>query len=233
MNQGLYTAVGAMRSAEQRIEFTSHNLANLGTPGFKRRAHASSQFRILTDTGEKRAVGTSARQDFQQGPFQRTGSALHVALEGPGFLSVESPDGEIYTRRGELVIDGDGELKAEGGNPVAWERRLGTFDALGDELTIEPDGTVHQGVTQLGRLKLTDFEDYSQLTELTDGYWAAGENARTTNAAATLRQGELEGSNATGIDEMVELIANQRFYDLASRAVRSIDQSYQRLNRPS
>jgi flagellar basal-body rod protein FlgF len=231
MNQGLYTAVGAMRSAEQRIEFTAHNLANLGTPGFKRRSSSSGEFRILTDTGEQRAVGTGAIQDFEQGAFQRTNSAMHVALEGRGFLSVEGPDGEIYTRRGELVMDGDSELKTEDGLPLAWAERLGSFDALGDELTIEPDGEVHQGEIRLGRLKLSDFEDYSQLTELTDGYWAAGERAKTTNAAASLRQGELEASNATGIDEMVELIANQRFYELANRAVKSIDQSYQRLNR--
>jgi flagellar basal-body rod protein FlgG len=48
-----------------------------------------------------------------------------------------------------------------------------------------------------------------------------------------VQQGNLETSNASAIDEMVQLIANQRAYEISSKVVETMDQSYQRLYRPN
>ncbi len=233
MNQGLYSAVGAMRAAERRIDITSNNLANLSTHGFKRKQASQQLFKVLTDHGETRAVGTNGLTDFSQGPVDRTGYPLHLTLRGAGFFAVESPEGEVYTRNGQFEIGSDGEFVTQEGLPLAWEERLAAFDGNGPDPVIEAGGQVHQGELRLGQLRFVDFEDYGQLEEVSQGYFVASKDAKFTNSAADVAQGELELSNATGIDEMVELIANQRAYELAARAVQQIDESYQRLNRPT
>ena len=233
MNKGLYSAIGAMRAAERRIDITAHNLANLSTNGFKRKDATHRTFRVLTDSGERRSVGTRGTTNWSQGPVDRTGYPFHLSLRGPGFFAVESPEGETYTRDGQFEVDANGELVTHDGFPVAWDERLAAYSASGPDPVVEPNGEVYQGTNRLGRLRVVDFEDYERLTEASEGYWIPQPGARVTNAAAEIAQGELELSNATGIDEMVELIANQRAYELAARAVQQIDESYQRLNRPS
>lgn len=232
MDRGLFLAVSSMRSAERRIEFVANNLANLNTHGFKRSEAAFQGFLVRNQYGLEHTVGVRGRQDFSQGNVQPTGNPFHVALRGPGFFAVESPDGEVYTRDGNFGVNAQGELVNDLGWPVAWAQRLAAYDPAQPELTIEPNGEVHQGTTRLGRLEVADFADYSDLTELDRGLWVAKPEAERITAAAELSQGALEGSNATAVEEMVELIASQRAYELSARLVKSLDDIYQRLYRP-
>ena len=48
--------------------------------------------------------------DLSQGPLERTGNPLDVAIDGNGFLVVQTPRGERYTRNGALQINNSGEL---------------------------------------------------------------------------------------------------------------------------
>ncbi len=233
MNEGLYRAVGAMRAAERRIDITSNNLANLSTHGYKRKQATQQEFQVLTDRGEGTGLGTRGVTDFSQGPTDRTGYPLHLALRGPGFFAVDSPNGEVYTRNGQFELNLDGEFVTPDGMSVVWEERLGSYQTGGPDPVIESNGEVHQGQIRLGRLRFVDFENYEGLDELAGGYYAADRTAVLTNTSAEVAQGELEMSNSTGIDEMVELITNQRGYELAARMVQTIDESYQRLNRPT
>ena len=233
MNEGLYHAVGAMRAAERRVEITSNNLANLSTHGYKRKLASQQEFRVLTDQGEGRGLGTRGLTDFSQGPVDRTGYPLHLALRGPGFFAVDSPTGEVYTRNGQFEANQDGEFVTPEGLPVVWEERLGAYQSNGPDPVVEGNGEVHQGAIRLGRLRVVDFEDYQGLEELDSGFYRAGEATVQTNPLGEIAQGELEMSNGTGINEMVDLISNQRGYEMAARALQTINESFERLNRPS
>ena len=48
--------------------------------------------------------------DMSQGTVQQTGNPLDVAIDGDGFLVVQTPRGERYTRNGALQINATGEL---------------------------------------------------------------------------------------------------------------------------
>lgn len=229
MDSGLYNAVGAMNGSQRSLDVIAHNLANLGTHGYKRRTPAAEQFAALTNHGPARGVGTSAAVDFSQGDLDRTGSPFHLALEGEGFFAAESPDGEVYTRHGAFAFDANGVMTTLEGYPLAWEERLTDLDPSGAPPVIDENGQVTQSSVVVGRLKLAGFENPQSLEELPRGYWGATRETRNAVPTASVRQGALERSNSNGIQEMIQMIETQRAYDVAARTVRSIDQSYQRL----
>lgn len=233
MNRGLYSAVSAMQGSERSIQFSANNLANLSTPGFKRTRTMTEQFLTLTDHGVDRTRGTVGSIDFSQGPIDQTGDPYQLALHGEGFFAFESPVGEVLSRHGQLVMAEDGELVSSDGLPVAWERRNGPLDPAGEQLLVREDGVVMQGANQVGTLRLVDYEDRSRLEALTGGYYRAPGNAVEINALGVVHQGAIEQPNLSGIDELVEMVAQQRGYDIASRSVSLISSSYERLNQPS
>src|SRR5687768_10303546 len=120
MIRGLYTAASGMVSAMRRMEFVTNNLANTQTVGVKQARSALSTFdevMILQDgsispPGNHQlgqlgmaAVAEEPMIDFTQGALQETGRALDFAMEGPGFFTVQTPDGLRYTRDGGFTRD--------------------------------------------------------------------------------------------------------------------------------
>ena len=52
-----------------------------------------------------------AVHDTAQGAFQATGNPLDVMIDGPGYFSVETPEGGVaYTRAGMLKVAESGDL---------------------------------------------------------------------------------------------------------------------------
>ena len=43
--------------------------------------------------------------DMAQGPMQSTSNPMDVAISGPGFMTVQTPNGNAYTRNGTLQVD--------------------------------------------------------------------------------------------------------------------------------
>lgn len=233
MNRGLYSAVTAMSAAEQAIQYSAHNLANLSTPAFKRTVTRTQEFTLVTDHGVDRGQKTVGTVAFEQGPIDANGDTHQLALDGPGFFVFEGPTGEVLSRYGGLLVSEEGELTSEDGLPIAWERRGGRLDPFGGEFTVRDDGLVMQGDEEVGNLRVVDFSDYTKLEELSQGYFRAGPEAVEIESTAKVLQGATEGANLSGIQELVEMVAHQRAYDVASRSVSLISDSYQRLNRPN
>ncbi|MEO0650119.1 MAG: flagellar hook basal-body protein [Planctomycetota bacterium] len=229
MDSGLYNAAGAMHGGQRALDVVSHNLANLGTHGYKRRNPGSQMFAALTDHGQAKAIGTNASVDFSQGDLDRTGNPFHLALEGDGFFAAESPDGEVYTRRGIYSFDENGVPVTPEGFPLAWEQRLVDIDPAGPTPVIDVEGQVTQGAIVNGRLKIAAFENPERLRERPFGYWEPTIETPEAVPTARVRQGALERSNSNGVTELINLIETQRSFEVAGRTMRSIDQSYQRL----
>ncbi len=232
MDSGLYSGVAAMRASERRLDAIAANLANIDSPAYKRQNAVTHQFSV--GAGERRhdAIVTRSEVDFAQGELARTGNPLDLALEGDGFFVVETQGGEAYTRNGSFNVDGQGVLRTADGHPVAWDGGRGKIDGVGEEVTIDGAGVVRQGSTQVGKLLLADFADRNALVQDREGYYHAGRGAARSTPTALVHQGAIEKSNASSIDELVEMIRVQRSFESAASLVRSIDQSYRRLNAP-
>ena len=103
MDRMIYVAMtGAKHTLEQQA-VVANNLANIATNGYRA---AASAFRAVPVQGEgmpTRAfvVGTTAGANFASGPLQGTGRELDIALQGPGWIAVQTANGkEAYTRNG-------------------------------------------------------------------------------------------------------------------------------------
>jgi flagellar basal body rod protein FlgG len=231
MNTGLYSGAAAMRASERQLDVVANNIANADTVGYKRQGTAAHAFRVPTATGEKRGLGTVQTVDWSQGNLMRTGNVYDVALFGDGFLALDTPRGEVYTRGGQLQVDSNGVLMSNDGYPVVWDKQTGLIDQAGMPVVIDAEGQVMQGDLELGRLRLLDFQDYSRLRQDGDGYWTAPQGARRKAHAAALHQGALEQSNASSIEDVVAMVTVQRSFEAASNVLRTISESYARLTR--
>jgi len=232
MDISLSNAVQAMSAGERRLDAIATNLANLQAPGFKR--SATFQHVLQRERGGRptREIVAQGSIDFSQGPVQDTGNTLDFALLGDGFFAVETTTGEAYTRNGRFHLDPQGALLDASGNPVAWEGARGTINPVGEEITVDGVGFVRQGANTLGGLKLVDFAERENLSLDAQGYFRAQPNQEQRPATAEVRAKAIERANTDSIDELVTMIRVQRHYDLASNIIRTVEQSYSRLNQP-
>lgn len=258
MDPALRAAASGMMAQQTRTEIIAHNLANVNTPGFKKsRAHFEDLLyqtvqgqQVLgqgdTQTAPAIQVGRGTRlaavqRLHEQGPVEQTGRNLDVAIEGDGFFQIQLPNGDIgYSRDGSLQISDQGVLVTNAGYALQPPIRI---PADASELTISQTGvvSVRRGrdvnPTELGRLELARFANPSGLLTL-------GQNLLAPTAASgqpvlgfpndegmgRLQQGSLEGSNVEIVQEMVEMIAAMRAYELSSKAIKTSDEMGQIAN---
>src|SRR5207237_2404767 len=101
--------------------------------------------------------------DFSQGAAEETKNPLDVAINGGGFLVVQTPAGERYTRDGALQINNQGQLVTAGGNPVLGNSGPIVFQPTDKQVSIASDGnvTVLEGASRInsvrGKLRVVSF----------------------------------------------------------------------------
>jgi flagellar basal-body rod protein FlgG len=232
MNGGLYSGIAAMNAAEQRLEAVAANIANVSVTGYKRVGTATQSFAKVLRGEMQPQLATYSVSDFSQGELRTTGNSYDFALSGPGFFAVDTPEGERYTRCGQFRLDEAGTLLNLDGHAVAWEGQRGVIDPLGEDPVVDHAGNVRQGSVAVGRLRIVDFMAPERLVANRGGLYDAPLAARETFSAADVRQGSLESSNVSAMEEMVALISTQRRFESSSRLLTMIEQSYRRLTRP-
>jgi flagellar basal-body rod protein FlgG len=245
MSGEIYMAAAAALAYEKRLEVIANNLANVNTAGFKRddvafQAYLSSAGGAALavtppypgpQAGASFWVSYASRTDFSPGPLQQTGSRLDLALNGSGFFSVESPDGVVYTRRGNFTLSPEGVLVTQEGWPVqgtSGELRLeaGNAGPGGMAVSVGEDGTVRVNGRDVGRLRIDEVSDPGTLTKIGNGYFMPGnDSAAAAPENVRVAQGFLEMSNVEAVRAMTEMIEILRGYESYQRVIRSIDEA--------
>jgi flagellar basal-body rod protein FlgG len=245
MSGEIYMAAAAALAYEKRLEVIANNLANVNTAGFKRddvafQAYLSSAEGAAVavtppypgpQAGASFWVSYASRTDFSPGPLRQTGNRLDLALNGRGFFSVESPDGVVYTRRGNFTLSPEGVLVTQEGWPVqgtSGELRLeaGNAGPGGLEVSVGEDGTVRVNGRDVGRLRIDEVSDPGTLTKIGHGYFMPGnDNAAAAPENVRVAQGFLEMSNVEAVRAMTEMIEILRGYESYQRVIRSIDEA--------
>lgn len=249
MLTGIYRATMAM-TAEMQIQDTiSHNLANADTTAYKRKIPvfhdmlADSASRTAAGSSAAAAAGgqvapapiavdgdtayvlqsistPSSRADYSPGQSRHTGESFDLCLEGPGFFTLQKPDGTtVYTRAGNFRSDADGELSSIQGYKVLGQN-LRPISVLGGDFSVTPEGDVVVDGQVRGTLHVSDITDPDAATEVPGGLVSV--NA-VPSAATQVRQGYLEASNVNAVQEMVRMIASLRAYEAAQKAISSAD----------
>ena len=233
MDRLIYTAMTGAKNAFLQQAGVAHNLANASTTGYRAMEH---KFRAVPVVGESlptRAfvVDASVANVFDQGPMLATGRPLDVALQGDGWMSVETPDGgEAYTRAGNLQININGQLQTASGLNV-----LGDGGPIAippdNSVTIAPDGTVSavplfgapNNVAVVGRIKLVN-PPAAELVRGDDGLFRTqtGEPA-PLDENVKLASETLEGSNVNPVDAMVNMISLARQFEMQIKMLQTAD----------
>jgi flagellar basal-body rod protein FlgG len=234
MLEGLYTAAAGMAAQQQRMDSLANDVANVNTAGYK---HVRTGFRDLvygqTGRGAATTVTTGAGvasqivgRSFGQGPLQPTGQPLDVALQGPGFLQVRTPQGQpALTRDGSLHVTNTGQLATSSGATLVPPINFPNGTDL-DQVAVANDGTITAGGRRIGQLTAVDVGSPESLTPVGDNLFVANAQSGATRAAAgtTFAGGSLEGSNVELSDSMVDMMDSQRAYQLASKAIQQQDE---------
>jgi flagellar basal-body rod protein FlgF len=227
LDSGYYATLTGLLARSQNLDAVASNLANAGTSGFRAERDffrnaivgpeaADSQLNgVINDYG----VLGGSRLDFGQGAITATGNPLDIALQGSGFLAVQTAHGIRYTRDGRLVRAVNGTLTNAAGEPVLdANNRPITLPA--GSVVIGGDGTLSIGGAIAGRIGVFAFENESQLVPEGVGHYLPVGGAKASPATAyTLRQGSLEGSNQDVIHGTLELIFVERQAEMMQKAL--------------
>jgi flagellar basal-body rod protein FlgF len=241
MIRGLYTAASGMLSSMRRMELVTNNLANAQTVGFKQDRSALSTFQEVmiqqdgtpssTTNGAQLGelgMGSVAEEpmiDFTQGAIQETGRDLDMALEGPGFFTVQTPDGPRYTRDGGFTRDALGRLSTTEGHLVL-DTANNPITIPGGKMTVGEDGTVRIDDQPLAKLNIVEFTLDQPIKKVGANEFMArndGDQPRPS-AGTAVHQGSVEVSNLDMAGAQTQMMELQRAYQASQRLVQYQDE---------
>ncbi|MEI6231515.1 MAG: flagellar hook basal-body protein [Planctomycetota bacterium] len=234
MTSGIYSLVSGMSARWQKQDSHSTNISGASAIGQKRLMTTFSSFQKALQDAQQPSSGTSFQSpsvsaqtpafDWSPGRMKLTGESLDVAIQGPGFFQVQTPNGTSLTRDGHFKLDSSNRLVTSQGHPVLGESGPITFSSR--DVNIKSDGTLTAKGQNAGRLKLVMPERLNQLKSEDGTYFSSGAAKLVRASSATLAPNYLEESNVDLPREMVGMIQNQRMSDMLSRAVQAQDESY-------
>ncbi|WP_199710832.1 flagellar basal-body rod protein FlgG [Noviherbaspirillum cavernae] len=258
MNPAMWISKTGVQAQDAKLQAIANNLANVNTVGFKRdrvmfedlfyqvdqQPGAQRDDNTLSPTGAQLGNGTrmvGTQKVFTNGSLQTTSQSLDVAIVGNGFLQVTRPNGDpAYTRAGQLQVDANGRLVNAQGLPLVPEI---TVPNNATAITIGENGVVSATISgstapsELGQLTLTSFINPAGLLALGENLFqeTAASGAPTDGnpgegALGKLKQGALEGSNVQVVEEMVDMIAAQRTYEMNTKVLSAADNMLQYLS---
>ncbi len=258
MIRSLWIAKTGLDAQQVQMDTITHNLANVGTSGYKR-SHAVFEDLIYqtlrqpgaastaqTDLPTGLQLGTGVRpvatgRNFAQGNLQQTNGIFDMAISGQGFFPLQMPDGTTgYTRDGTFHVDAQGQLVNSNGIPMSPPIMVPP-NAL--NVTIGNDGTVtalqagEMNPSQIGQIQLATFVNPAGLDSRGQNIYMETPASGTAtvvgpgqNGAGLLQQGYLETSNVNVVEELVSMIQTQRAYEINSKAIQTSDQMLARIS---
>jgi flagellar basal-body rod protein FlgF len=233
MENTLLVALSRQMSLQRQIDVIANNVANVNTAGFKADKSLFEEF-LRTGAREDNFQVADRRvsfvqdratfHDFAQGALDRSGNPLDVAINGNGFLAVQTPGGERYTRDGALQINSQGQLVTTSGQLVLGTNGPIVFQPTDRNIVISDNGTitVREGNVTLvdsirGRLKIVKFDNPQQLLKEGGNLFSAPAGVvAQADAASKVNQGFVERSNVSAVTEMSRMMMVMRTYQQVS-----------------
>jgi flagellar basal-body rod protein FlgF len=270
MLRGIYTAAAGMNVMQEKLDIISNNLANVDLAGYKKDVAVMKEFpdiqiRRGSDDGlmafplgsydkmpfvGKLGTGVELNESytiFSQGSLKETSNDFDFAMDGKGFIAVETEKGERYTRNGSFTIDRDGFLVTKDGLKVLSED--GPIQIKANNFVIDKEGNIYQNnefagdknrlvqkeenewkqTEQIGRLKIVRFPRERELRREGNSFYYESEFTGKPFIAEgkdrpKVIQGFLEAANVDPVIEMTQMIEVQRTYEANQKSIQSHDQ---------
>lgn len=239
MPKGVYAAASAMWTESRSLDITARNIAHAQDPGYRREQMLRTSFaEELAQRGQTQSLkgdgGTGVLpkgswHSFAQGAREDTNAPLDLAINGEGFYRVQDPQGRtLLTRAAHFSTDAQGRITTPDGWPVLGQGGPVTIPPEADRILVDGQGRVSYESMQSGirtatlvdQLRVVTVADPHAMTAVNGQYFDPGRQPLADAKDFQVRQGYLEKANIEPIHELVELIATQRRYEAAQKALR-------------
>ena len=238
MENTLLVGLSRQMVLQHEMEVVANNIANIDTNGFKADFSLFEEYLMprardgnfrVADSPVSFVRDRGTLIDLNQGPLQRTGNSLDLAINGDGFFVIRTPQGERYTRNGALAISPQGELVTSEGYQVLGDGGPIAFQTQDTGITINPEGTVsvkdpsNSTVAIIrGQLRVVSFAQAQRLQKEGDSTFSTpADMPATPSTKSNVVQGALEKSNVRPIIEMSRMIEVSRRYAMIANLLQS------------
>ena len=200
----------------------SNNLANVNSFGFKKDVAFVDFLEDSSDSDLK------IETDYSQGNLVQTNNPLDLAIKGEGFFTVETENGEAYTRNGHFTVDTDGFIKTFGGDYLVGNQGWINLskDGFGvGEVNISRNGKIYINGEYIDSLRIVEFENSIGVQKAGGNLFINDDRFNMPDEVIDPQviQGNLEISNVNPVVEMIEMIELQRGFESSQRVIKSID----------
>ena len=148
MQNAILVGLSRQVALAREMDVVANNIANLNTTGYKADGMVFEEYLSSAARADMTGTRISFVQDrgmwhnMSQGAAVQTGNPLDVAIDGPGFLVVQTPQGDRYTRNGSLQINATGQLVTNDGYTVLGDGGPITLQPNDRQIQISRDGTI-------------------------------------------------------------------------------------------
>lgn len=237
MPYGMYLSAAGAHVQSQRLQVLANNLANVGTPGFKREfavfqardAEAIEQGKASANSGSVNDVGGGVQfhetvTDFGSGTLRQTGNPTDLAIDGEGFFLVGKEGEQFLTKAGNFHFAPDGRLMTDQGHQVLAIDRQPVVINPALPWEFQKGGVLNQAGNKIP-LAIVKPEALSDLLKAGENMFTPQGSIREVNAnARQVASGFLEQSSVQPALEMMELIETSRVYEANIRMIQNQDQ---------
>lgn len=230
MDRLVYTAASGLKAHMASQAAIANNIANVNTTGYRADRVVFDRLSV-TGPGFEARVPASEQvidADRKSGAMMQTGRPLDVAVSGDAWIAVQAPDGsEAYTRRGDLSVNASGVLETGDGHPVMGSGGPITLPPY-QKVSIGSDGSVSfvpQGSTDgaaqvIDTIKLVSTKGTETAKGLDNLLYVKGGGVLPQDMEAQVTGGALEGSNVDMTQALVDMIENQRAYEVQANLLK-------------
>lgn len=246
MDKLIYTAASGLKAHLASQAAIANNMANASTIGFRADRVIFDQLKVSNSSTFPRQPSSESNVDFDRraGTINQTGRPLDIAINGDAWIAVQASDGqEAYTRRGDLQVAASGVLETGDGLPVIGLGGPITIPPA-QKVTISPEGVVSiipQGGGAGGgqpqvvdTIKLVSDKGTKTVKGLDNLLHVDGGGVLPRDLSAKVMAGALEQSNVNLTQALVDMIQNQRSYEVQANLIKetkNLDESSAQLMR--
>lgn len=217
------------------IDVVANNVANANTTGFKRIGIEFDTLVAQPQIGQRInfVVDRATYRDPSNGPIQPTGNQLDLAISGPGYFQVQTPEGTRYTRGGSLQLDQLGQISTLSGHPVLGDggQPISIPDTATD-INISSDGYITAktdngtALAEFGKVAIVKFDNEQLMQPQGAGLYATSQTATPASPAtgSAIVQGAVEQSNVQPVTEITQMIKIMRSYEQTAALIRQEEQ---------
>lgn len=207
MDNSIYISLSKQAALFRDLDVAANNIANANTTGYQAERPVFTQYMVSNDNNVKDAYvnDLGSYRDTSTGPMKLTGNTFDLAISGPGYFQLQTPQGIRYTKAGNFQLDSKGNLTSVSGYPVLGKSGgLITIPPTAHEVVVNGAGEVSADGQQVGQVGVMEFENQQNMKREGSTMFSSEEQPKASETSR-VAQGALEQSNVSSVSELVRV----------------------------